>query len=267
MFSRALVVGLILILVACSQCAVLAQSGDMERELIDQFRGKVVTLRTFSKSNHLEFDQEGNLGKPGETGSWTVYSQLLVRKIDLSGSRLRLTGDRVIHHYDENRKQMVATRSDLSVEMDVHLKKGATSSDIAATMKKIIVGQEGLSPYVAEYWRPFLENKKPPVPNCASAKPPIRVGGNVLAGNLIKQVKPHYTPEGKSFLLQGVVVLEAVINETGDVANLVIINPAGAGFDESAVDAVSQWKYKPTLLQGQPVCVVTTITVNYAISR
>ena len=265
MFSRTLVVGLIL--VVCSQYVVLAQSGDLEKELIDQFRGKVVTLRTFSKNNHLEFDQEGNLRKPGETGSWTVYSQLLVRKIDLSASRLRLTADRVIHHYDENRKQMVASRSDLSVEMDVQLKKGSTSADIAATMKKIIVGQEGLSPYVAEYWRSYLENKKPPVPNCASAKPPIRVGGNVLAGNLIKQVKPLYTPEGKSFLFQGVVVLEAVINETGDVGNLVIINPAGAGFDESAVDAVSQWKYKPTLLQGQPVCVVTTITVNYAISR
>ena len=100
MFSRILASGLIL--VAWSKYAVAAQSGDIERELIDQFRGKVVMFRTFSKSNHLEFDQEGNLTKPGETGSWTVYSQLLVRKIDLSGSRLRLTVDGVIHHYDEN---------------------------------------------------------------------------------------------------------------------------------------------------------------------
>jgi len=162
---------------------------------------------------------------------------------------------------------MVASRSDLTVEVYAELKKGATSADIAATMRKILVGPEGLSPYVAEYWRPYLENKKPPVQNCASAKPPVRVGFNALAGNLIKEVKPHYTPEGKSFLFQGVVVLEAEITETGDVGNLVIINPAGAGFDESAVEAVLQWKYKPTLLQGQPVCVVTTITVNYAVSR
>jgi TonB family protein len=265
MFFRILSAALILI--AWSQFAVLAQSGDLERELIDQFRGKVITLRTFSKSNHLEFGPEGNLKKPGETGSWTVYSQLLVRKIDLSGSLLRLIGDRIIHHYDENRKQMVASRSDLTVELDAQLKKGATSADIAETMKKILVGPEGLSPYVSEYWRPYLENKKPPILNCASAKSPIRVGGNALAANLIKQVKPQYTPEGKSFLLQGVVVLEAVITETGDVGNLAVVSPAGAGFDESAVEAVSQWKYKPVLLQGQPVCVVTTITVNYAVSR
>ena len=63
------------------------------------------------------------------------------------------------------------------------------------------------------------------------------------------------------------VALSVEINETGDVENISIVGPAGAGFDESAVEAVSQWKYSPTLLDGKPVRVVTTITVNYKFSR
>jgi protein TonB len=49
--------------------------------------------------------------------------------------------------------------------------------------------------------------------------------------------------------------------------NISIVQPAGAGFDENAVEAVSQWKYKPTLLNGKPVRVVTSITVNYQFAR
>jgi TonB family protein len=84
---------------------------------------------------------------------------------------------------------------------------------------------------------------------------------------LIKQVPPKYAEIAKSFLLEGLVVLEAEINESGDIDNLTIVQPAGAGFDESAIEAVSQWKYTPTLLNGKPVRVVTTITVNYQFSR
>jgi TonB family protein len=63
------------------------------------------------------------------------------------------------------------------------------------------------------------------------------------------------------------VILEAEITETGDVGGLIIVTPGGSGFDESAVEAVSRWKYKPSTVDSQPVCVLTTITVNYAFSR
>jgi TonB family protein len=93
------------------------------------------------------------------------------------------------------------------------------------------------------------------------------VGGNVISANLIKQVQPKYAGVAKSFLLQGTVVLEVEINESGDIGNISIVQPAGAGFDESAVEAVTQWKYKPTMLNGKPVRVVTSITVNYQFAR
>ena len=88
-----------------------------------------------------------------------------------------------------------------------------------------------------------------------------------MSDRLIKKVTPRYPPEAKGFRLDGVVMLMVEINETGDVEKIDIVMPAGAGLDESAVEAVSQWKYKPTLLNGKPIRVVTTVTVNYQVFR
>src|SRR5262245_26669150 len=154
----------------------------------------------------------------------------------------------------------------MNVEVDIDIAKGASAADISAAIAHTFAGAEGLTPYVPEYWRPYVEGK-PETLTCAPATTTVRVGGNVIAANLLTQVKPQYPLEAKNFLLQGVVVLQALITETGDVGRRVIVEPAGVGLDESAVEAVAQWKYKPTLLQGTPVCVLTTITVNYAISR
>jgi periplasmic protein TonB len=62
-----------------------------------------------------------------------------------------------------------------------------------------------------------------------------------------------------------VVVLEAVINKQGSVENLRVINGHPL-LIQAALDAVKQWKYKPTLLNGEPVEVVTQVTVNFNLS-
>src|SRR5205085_10945330 len=133
------------------------------------------------------------------------------------------------------------------------VKKNATWPEISAAISAVFVGAEGLIPYVPSYWKPYLEDKKNTTTSCLHTTKTVRVGGNVQAANLIKQVRPQYPPEAKNFLQEGVVALEAEINENGDISQLIILKPAGVGFDENAVEAVSQWKYKPTTLDGQPV--------------
>ena len=103
----------------------------------------------------------------------------------------------------------------------------------------------------------------------ADTPPPaqrIRVGGNIQQTMLVSQVKPIYPQEAKDARIQGVVVLEATIAKEGNVQQIKVVsgNPA---LQQAAIDAVSQWKYKPTLLNGQPVEVVTTITVNFAFQQ
>ncbi len=91
------------------------------------------------------------------------------------------------------------------------------------------------------------------------------MGGNVQQANLIRQVKPPYPHLAKQARIQGAVVLEAVISKQGGVENLRVISGHPL-LIQAALDAVKQWKYKPTLLNGEPVEVVTTVTVNFNLS-
>jgi periplasmic protein TonB len=94
----------------------------------------------------------------------------------------------------------------------------------------------------------------------------IRVGGNVQASNLIKKVTPAYPPLAKQARIQGTVQFTAVIGADGSIQSLQLVSghPLLA---PSAQDAVKQWMYKPTLLNGSPVEVITQIDVNYTLSE
>jgi TonB family protein len=85
-----------------------------------------------------------------------------------------------------------------------------------------------------------------------------------MAGQAISQIQPVYPQEAKDAHIQGTVVLKAVIGKTGNVERLSVVS-GPKELMKSAIDAVSQWKYKPYLLNGQPVEVETLINVNYSV--
>ncbi len=93
----------------------------------------------------------------------------------------------------------------------------------------------------------------------------IRVSQGVTEGNLLHKVTPDYPPLARQAHIQGAVVLAAVIGKDGTIQNLHVISghPMLSG---AAINAVKQWKYKPYVLNGQPVEVETTITVNFTLS-
>jgi len=94
----------------------------------------------------------------------------------------------------------------------------------------------------------------------------IKVGGNVQQLMLVNQPHPTYPPDAKAARVQGLVQLQAVIGTDGTVKNLTVLkgDPLLA---QAALDAVKQWVYKPTLLNGAPVEVQTTIDVNFTLSQ
>ena len=101
----------------------------------------------------------------------------------------------------------------------------------------------------------------PPSPPIIKAEP-IRQGGNVQAANLIHQVNPIYPPLARQARVQGVVVMEAVISKEGSIESLRVVTGHPL-LNQAALDAVKQWKYRPTLLNGEPVEVITTVTVTF----
>ena len=112
--------------------------------------------------------------------------------------------------------------------------------------------------------------KAPPTapPDTRSGPPRrIRVGGNVQATKLVHQVNPVYPERARAQGIQGSVLLEAVITKDGTLGAMRVLNKlADPDLVDAAIEAVRNWRYEPTLLNGQPIEVVTTITVNFRLS-
>src|SRR5262249_41692636 len=107
---------------------------------------------------------------------------------------------------------------------------------------------------------------KGPRPVPVSSGPPhrIRVGGNVQATKLVHMAKPVYPAELQAAGIDGTVLLRAVISIQGNLLALSVINTSvDPELAKAAMDAVQQWRYMPTLLNGMPVEVATTIAVNF----
>jgi protein TonB len=93
----------------------------------------------------------------------------------------------------------------------------------------------------------------------------IRVGGNVQQALLINQVRPVYPPLAKQARISGVVRLQAIIAKDGSVQELQVLQGHPL-LVQAALDAVRQWRYRPTLLNGEPVEVVTTVDVVFTLN-
>jgi protein TonB len=90
-----------------------------------------------------------------------------------------------------------------------------------------------------------------------------RVGGAIKEPTKLKNVTPDYPELAKQARVSGVVILEATIGPRGDVTSVKVLRGADPMLDEAAADAVKQWVYSPTLLNGVPVPVIMTVTVNF----
>jgi protein TonB len=94
---------------------------------------------------------------------------------------------------------------------------------------------------------------------------PLPVGGNVKAPIAVKRVDPIYTEIARKARMQGIVIIEAVIDRQGNVTEARVLKPLGMGLDASALHAVKLWKFRPGTLNGQPVPVYYNLTVNFRI--
>ena len=93
----------------------------------------------------------------------------------------------------------------------------------------------------------------------------VRVSSGVSTGLLIKKVTPNYPQLAKQARIQGTVVLQAEISKEGTIQNLQLIS-GHPMLAPAAIEAVRQWRYKPYLLNGEPVAVETQVVVNFSLS-
>lgn len=105
----------------------------------------------------------------------------------------------------------------------------------------------------------------PPPPPPPAERPPIRIGGQIQAPALLHRVNPVYPPIAVSARLQGTVILEALVDGDGTVADVKVLRSAGGVLDREAQIAVRKWRYSPLVLNGRRERFVLTVILSFSV--
>jgi periplasmic protein TonB len=105
-----------------------------------------------------------------------------------------------------------------------------------------------------------------PLPAKTQSHQPIRIGGGVSEANLIRRVQPVYPHLARTTHVEGVVEFTAIISKQGTIENLQLVHGHPL-LVNAAREAILQWRYRPTLLNGEPVEVITDIMVKFTLSQ
>jgi len=94
---------------------------------------------------------------------------------------------------------------------------------------------------------------------------PMQISGNVLAPVRVHSPDPHYPEEARHARVQGVVILQTIIDKVGNVTDVRVLKGLPSGLTEAAVEAVSSWRFRPATLEGKPVAVYYLVTVSFSV--
>ena len=127
-----------------------------------------------------------------------------------------------------------------------------------------------LAPRVPDHF-PFIRKTTRATGSEAGTTPdqnakPIRAGGNVQAARLINRVQPQYPEIARNERLEGTVRLHAIIGKDGAISKLLVLQ-GYCSLAKASMEAVSKWRYRPTMLLGNPVELDTTIDVIFSLRK
>lgn len=106
----------------------------------------------------------------------------------------------------------------------------------------------------------------PPPPPAPAPRKPVRVGGEIKEPTLTYRVDPVYPLLAVVRQLEGVVILEAIVDEEGRVENIRVLRSPDV-FEQAALEAVRQWRYSPVILNGRPEKFILTVTVLFRLDK
>lgn len=272
---------LIMLLFLASACSALqtavGKDSDLAAALTKRYAGQTLRLRHAIAKDSQTYDATGKLLSSGEEGPWTLYAGLTPDSISLSDEELRIQGDRLLFVFDSNQKLMVPEKTDQRLQVIVRLAKPLASPADAEPLLHSIFAMKNdeLVSSAPEFWKFYLskEAESSMAANNKSRRgsrrmPPgehaFRVDGKtVIAPEATFTPEPSYTQIAKDRRLQGSVVIDAIIDDTGKVLRPQIIRPLGMGLDEKAIEAIQTWRFKPGTRKGQPVMVEMGVEIDF----
>jgi TonB family protein len=203
---------------------------------------KVFKDKTLSPAEQRAFIDSGIAASDRALSNKPDYSDALVYKNLLLRTKANLEGDAAV-------KQALIAEANALRDRAMELKK--TTGQDAMVFVPRTDGQGPLPP-----------PPPPPPPGMFDGQTPVRVGGDIKPPRKTRDVKPIYPEEAQQAGIQGVIILEATIDQSGNIARARVLRGQPM-LDQAALDAVNQWQFEPTQLNGVPVPVIMTVTVNF----
>ena len=108
-----------------------------------------------------------------------------------------------------------------------------------------------------------LPEPPPPPAPAPAPRTPVRVGGQITQPQLVKRIEPEYPALAVKAHIQGIVILEATVNEDGDVTDVRLLRSANPLLDKEAIAAVRQWRYSPIVLNGTRVPFILSVSLSF----
>lgn len=287
-------VSLALVLFAC---ALPSFADELELQLKQSYEGKVFAIRNFWPGGVLKFDASGQLKGNADPGAWTLDGFIRIERLEINGTTLRLQSKRLVVEESREGLDYRNRRKDAKLEIDLDFDSShPTQEEIAAAFAKMFVS-DGVAfrDSVVNYWQSCVTtaingSEKKPTEGCrfsprlaavigiteggAGIPLPVtthatvagvekRVGGGVSPPKAQFTPDPEYSEEAKAAKVQGICVLNLVVDRSGSPKDIQVVMPIGSGLDEKAVAAVEQWKFLPSLKDGQPVSVKIAVEVAF----
>jgi TonB family protein len=255
-----------------------ASATSLEDQLRKSYVGTQRMLRHFYDSDALKFDSSGNPRNTGKEGPWTLLGGVIIDSLQLKSGRLELQGRRRMLVFDASNKKLLNFALKQTFWIEVQTQDGPDQdAQLSAALAQVFVPDSDLISVVPDYWRDYVAKFtgrqaqgnpcEGPQANVAGATPQaaptLKISSGVAEGLKIHDVTPIYPESARRYGIQGDLILRAVIDKNGGLGRICIIQALGAGLDESSINAIRQWKYRPYIFNGEPVEVVTAIKVQF----
>lgn len=179
--------------------------------------------------------------EPKEAGQYAI------RVMDLDTNKVLLT----------SMMRGETTDTEKAGDLEVSLHATEARAILFVTLK--VERKDKLIDQISGSWLLAARPSPPPIPTDL----PFRVGGDVKAPVVIHRVEAAYTEKARNERIEGIVIIEAVIDRTGHVRDANVLKPLPDGLDQAAIDAVKQWTFVPGTLNGVPVDVLYNLTINF----
>jgi TonB family protein len=181
--------------------------------------------------------------------------------------RIEIRGRRVFLNYNSRIKKFEEYPTNDSIRLEFARKPGVSAESVIDT---VLLPLERLGASVPPYWTRFVQGEtdpKPVVDPVTGAMVPRASESQGLVPRNIRQVNPQYPEALKPYGITGSVLMHVIVDEKGKPTVSDIMEPAGFGLEQAAIDAVQQWEYEPARSNGTPVKVYFRVRINFSPPR